>query len=591
MNPDYLWALANHLWQSTLFAGIAGLLTLALRNRRARVRYGIWLAASFKFLIPFSVLTALGSEIAWRPARPTIASAMFVVIEEAGQPFTARGFESPASSVHPSAHPRAHPLPTMLFGAWFCGFICISLSWWIQWRRIRIAVRSGTPVCLDITIRAISSPGLIQAGVFGIFRPVLLLPEGIADRLTPAQLKAVIAHEICHVRHRDNFVAAVQMFVETVFWFHPPVWWVGKRMVAERERGCDEEVLRLGIEPNVYAESILRVCASYVDSPLVWLSGMTGSDLKKRIEAIAAGRRALDLSFANKAALAFLGILCLALPVTIGIWNTPPLRAQGEVSVPLSPPPGAKFHSISIERCKDYRAGEMTSPGPGRLVANCWTAASLIRKAWLKPTTGESEASPLIPLEFDPVWVGSANYRYRIDARADAGASLATMEGPMLQSLLADRFGLKVRRVTRESSMYSLMVAKNGARLRRSDERSCIGAWFRDPRFGQPFSQNCMAFAGREAQYEALEAEGISLEQFSRLLAAPLGRPVVDKTGINGKFDFHLRFASDDTPRSLGPLYPPLFRLLEEQLGLKLEPFTGPREFLVIDQVKEPLPD
>ena len=58
------------------------------------------------------------------------------------------------------------------------------------------------------------------------------------------QLEAVIAHELCHVRHRDNLIAAIHMFVETVFWFHPLVWWIGKRMVEERERACDEEVLR-----------------------------------------------------------------------------------------------------------------------------------------------------------------------------------------------------------------------------------------------------------------------------------------------------------------------------------------------------------
>jgi uncharacterized protein (TIGR03435 family) len=98
--------------------------------------------------------------------------------------------------------------------------------------------------------------------------------------------------------------------------------------------------------------------------------------------------------------------------------------------------------------------------------------------------TGDSEADPLISLEFDPVWVGSGNYRYRIDARADPGTSLATMEGPMLQSLLVDRFGLKVRRVTRESPMYSLIVAKNGARLKGSNQRSCTGAWLRDARSG-----------------------------------------------------------------------------------------------------------
>ena len=58
-------ALGNHLWQSTLFASIAGLLTLALRKNHARVRYWLWLAASLKFLIPFSLLVGIGSHLAW----------------------------------------------------------------------------------------------------------------------------------------------------------------------------------------------------------------------------------------------------------------------------------------------------------------------------------------------------------------------------------------------------------------------------------------------------------------------------------------------------------------------------------------------
>ena len=57
------------------------------------------------------------------------------------------------------------------------------------------------------------------------------------------------------------------MFVETVFWFHPLVWWVGKRIFHERERACDEEVLRLGTEPRIYAQSILKVCEVLLGIP------------------------------------------------------------------------------------------------------------------------------------------------------------------------------------------------------------------------------------------------------------------------------------------------------------------------------------
>ena len=85
---------------------------------------------------------------------------------------------------------------------------------------------------------------------------MLYLPPGIADHLDDAQLKAIVAHEQCHIRRRDNLTAALHMLVEAVFWFHPLVWWIGTRLVEERERACDEEVVRTGSDPEVYAESM-----------------------------------------------------------------------------------------------------------------------------------------------------------------------------------------------------------------------------------------------------------------------------------------------------------------------------------------------
>ena len=141
-----------------------------------------------------------------------------------------------------------------------------------------------------------SAPGLLEPGVVGFLRPILLLPEGIAECLTPRQLEAVLAHELCHVRRRDNLTSAIHMIVEAVFWFHPLVWWIGARLVEERERACDEAVLSLGSEPQVYAEGILNVCKIYLESPLRCVSGVTGSDLKKRIQAILTGRVAGELN-------------------------------------------------------------------------------------------------------------------------------------------------------------------------------------------------------------------------------------------------------------------------------------------------------
>src|ERR1700681_2033051 len=106
MNPAYLAPFANHLWQSTLFAGVAGSLTLALRDNRARVRHGVWLAASCKFLIPLSVLVAMGGHIRWRSAPDTTQSTWSVVMEEVSQPFTAPAVSSPLLA---NAPPAASP--------------------------------------------------------------------------------------------------------------------------------------------------------------------------------------------------------------------------------------------------------------------------------------------------------------------------------------------------------------------------------------------------------------------------------------------------------------------------------------------------
>ena len=190
----------NHLWQSTAFAAAAALLTIALRKNRAGVRYWIWMAASLKFLFPFALLVGIGGRVTVHVRSvPAIASTpILLAIEQAGQPFV---LPAPNAS---------NPLPTIILMGWACGFLAVIACWTRQWRRVRV------------------SP-LLEPGVFGIFRPVLRLPDGIAQRLSPAQFQAIVAHELCHIRRRDNLFAAIHMLVEAIFWFHPLVWWIGAR--------------------------------------------------------------------------------------------------------------------------------------------------------------------------------------------------------------------------------------------------------------------------------------------------------------------------------------------------------------------------
>ena len=116
--------------------------------------------------------------------------------------------------------------------------------------------------------------------------------------------------------------------VEAIFWFHPLVWWIGARMVEERERACDEEVLLLGNEPQAYAERILSVCKFYLGSPLACASGVTGPDLKRRIESIMTHRIYQRLTLARKLLLAAAATAAVTGPIFIGVMNAPQSRAQ-----------------------------------------------------------------------------------------------------------------------------------------------------------------------------------------------------------------------------------------------------------------------
>lgn len=302
-------ALFDHLWQSTLVAAALGLLTLAFRKNRAAVRYGLWFAASLKFLLPFSALTALGELLA-----PTYS--------------TAPAFHSLARIARslPDAHLASvmPPVPSMhvtaiLLVLWACGFAGFSVLWLIRWGRLHRIVRDARDISTGPPLPVKASSALLEPGLAGIWRPVLLLPEDMLDRLSPREMEAIEAHERCHLRRRDNLTAAIHMLITNLFWFHPLMWWLGARLVDERERACDEAVLDAGSDPKVYAGSILKVCAFYTQSPLMCAAGVSGADLKRRIETIMANRPSSRLSMAKKCALAAIVAVAVAAPVLIGL--------------------------------------------------------------------------------------------------------------------------------------------------------------------------------------------------------------------------------------------------------------------------------
>ncbi len=320
--------LINHLWQSSGFAVLAAVVAFLLRGNSAKVRYWVWLCASLKFLLPFALLVSLGSLVP-RPSSRVVSHSMLgaaPVFSDAVVQIAA-----PFSPARESAVPVSDSLdwvPVSVGVVWAVGFLTIAVSRWRGWLRVRAALLAGTPVELPIPVRAVVTCGAQEPGVVGFLRPVLVLPRGLMDHLNPQQLGAVLSHELCHVRRRDNFFAAVHMAVEALFWFNPLVWWIGSRMVEERELACDEEVLRMGCEPADYVEGILTVCRFYTESPLPCVSGITGADVKKRLRSILDGCIARELTAGKKVTLAALGVVVLSAPLVIGVLTAPVIRAQ-----------------------------------------------------------------------------------------------------------------------------------------------------------------------------------------------------------------------------------------------------------------------
>ena len=312
--------LVDHLWQSTLFAICAWLLTLVLRKNGAHLRHAVWLAASIKFLIPFSLMTMLGQQMR-----------LYVGVENThgfalGADDLSILLAAPAQAI--GAEPNGDLWPRITTAVWLIGFLTLSFRWLVRWRGVREILRAAVPTAIVAPVPVRTSAGLREPSIVGIVRPVLLLPAKIVTQLTPPQLEAVLRHEVCHLRRHDNLTSAIHMLVEAIFWFHPLVWWIGARLLDERERACDESVVRSGSDPRIYAEGILRVCRSYIASDLACVAGVSGADLKLRLEAIMTNT-VKELGIGKRFALGILALAAISVPVMVGLALPAQVEAAG----------------------------------------------------------------------------------------------------------------------------------------------------------------------------------------------------------------------------------------------------------------------
>src|SRR5215471_15795548 len=146
MTVTDLLPIADHLWQSTLFAVVVCLFNLMLRNNRAAVRHRLWAIASIKFLIPLSVLINIGSHFQWRTVSAAMPPVVSIVIGEMSAPFAVS---------KPSLPNR---IPTALLLLWMVGVGANIVWWFVRWLQLRRTMLRATPLNLNVSIPVVSCP-------------------------------------------------------------------------------------------------------------------------------------------------------------------------------------------------------------------------------------------------------------------------------------------------------------------------------------------------------------------------------------------------------------------------------------------------
>ena len=184
-------------------------------------------------------------------------------------------------------------------------------------RAILRRVRSW--LALNREVQVLVSPRFNHAGLWGIRKPVILLPYGATVRLSDEELAAVLIHELVHLERRDNLVVLLQRILASLLWFYPPTWLIDQKLLEERERACDEEVLRLTQAPETYASGILKVVGACLEGRIAGASSIGGSSFKRRMVDILSVEPPRKLGLRRRALTVAFGIVLAAFSTGFGL--------------------------------------------------------------------------------------------------------------------------------------------------------------------------------------------------------------------------------------------------------------------------------
>ena len=270
--PVVGWALMHFVWQGIVLAVVTGVVLGASRQRSANTRYLVACVG----LVVMVVAPVVTVGVLWSASGPLPDAA--VATPSAAPETAAVGLVSGADDHQfVSAHPwdlANTVLPSMVF-IWLGGVLLLTTRlagglWRVRHLRLRsmaqaasswqaVADRVATRLGLRAVVRVVESRLVDTPTVVGWLRPVILLPIAAVTNLSPAQVEAVLAHELAHVRRHDYIVNVVQALAETLLFYHPAVWWVSRRIRTEREHCCDDVAVAICDDRVTYATALAEL--------------------------------------------------------------------------------------------------------------------------------------------------------------------------------------------------------------------------------------------------------------------------------------------------------------------------------------------
>ena len=404
---DFAWPL---LWQSSLLIGALLLLDALLRRRaRAVLRYALWLLVLLKLLLPPSLALPTGLGYWLGTSHPTASTlppprAVSVITVSGMVPVR------PASSLLAPTPPKLSR-PSELLLVWLAGS-AILLGFLVRrsWQAARL-LRQAQPATEELqslldncrrqlelrhTVRLKLSASAVSPAICGLWRPAMLLPRDLVQRLTPDQLRAVLFHELVHLQRHDVWVNCLQALLQVAYWWHPLVWLANARIRRVREEAVDEAVMvALGSQAETYPATLLEVARLAFARPFTAL-GLVGifeskGALQQRI------RRLLERPVPRSAKLSLTGILAV---VACGALLLPMARGNRAAAPTPStlPASGNSTAANVLVECQFLEMGEdvlrSLTAGPPALVGTNG------HQAWLIPPaqgTNRLEALTKLP--------------------------------------------------------------------------------------------------------------------------------------------------------------------------------------------------